>query len=602
MSYGVDLGNSTIKVVALQRRLRGFVVTGAARRRLPKLAKPEDRKPAMQKLLHDSMAGMDGRRAGIVGLSGRDINLQVVQQPQMKRVNYRVMMGYEVDQRKGTDGQLYGDYCTLREPDAYFHQFLAMVGVGRMSYVDERIEIAKGSGIDVRDAVPNSFALYAAHKNAYGAEGGTVLLLDLGAENMDMALIRGGKLIYARNVSSGARLFDGNIGGMANTTPEEGEWLKIRYGNLLPASDNADPQEEEIRPAIRTAAGQISGFLQASVNHAKRELGDAELAVDKVYLSGGGARLRGLPEYLQSSLKIPLEPFDPFRSLDTSAVEKMGVDEFRSLPTDMAVAVGLAELALMPTERSTLSILPDAIKKRRNFFRTSFYLGGGAATLLAALLILTVVGMIRRGDRRSKLEKFTQAAGGQIEKIERMRQIEGAQRDVLAKLDKLTSATLAPKAIMDVVSEIRQYEEEGVMIRELRIVDPNEESERQGKASRRCLFHHAELGLVLGEIEERTEETLKVRPDFPASSESRVFPVVECSHLATWEAEVRVVIVVGEVSAELPGKANRVLDEIKRRLTKEKRGQVARTASISDSDRAGWRRFEIAVFCQVRYE
>ena len=249
-----------------------------------------------------------------------------------------------------------------------------------------------------------------------------------------------------------------------------------------------------------------------------------------------------------------------------------------------------------------MRFLQIIFKKRRNFFRTSFYLGGGAAVLLAALLILTVVAMIRRGDRRSKLEAFTRSSQEQIDKIERMRQIETSQRDVLAKLDKLTSATLAPKAIVDVVSEIRQYEEEGVMVRELRIVDPNEESERQGKSSRRCLFQHADLGLVLGEIEERTEETLKVRLDYPASPEPRVFSIGECSHLTTWEADVRVVIVVGEVSSEVPGKANRVLDEIKRRLTKEKRGQVARTASISDSDRAGWRKFEIAVFCQVRYE
>ena len=41
------------------------------------------------------------QRAGVVGLSGRDINLQIVQQPAMKPLNFRVMMGYELDQRKG---------------------------------------------------------------------------------------------------------------------------------------------------------------------------------------------------------------------------------------------------------------------------------------------------------------------------------------------------------------------------------------------------------------------------------------------------------------------------------------------------------------------
>ncbi|MBI2901487.1 MAG: pilus assembly protein PilM [Planctomycetes bacterium] len=610
MGLGIDLGNSAVKVVALQRGLRGFVVTGVARRRIPRVGKPEERKPLLMKILHEALGDGGGRRVGVVGLSGRDINLQVVQQPAMKPANYRAMMGYELDQRREGDEQLYADFCTLREPDAYFKQYLAMVGVGKKPYVDERLEVARRAGVDVRDAVPNAFALCAAFRTAYGDAGGTHMVLDLGADNMDVALVRGGKLIYARNVSTGARIFDQNIAAAAGVGPDEAEWLKIRYGSILPASDNADPKEEEIRPAIRTAAGQLSGFIQSCVNHARVELGDRELSVDRILLSGGGARLRGLPEYLQSSLqqsplKVPVELFDPFiAGVDASGVEAAGGEDFRSLPTEFAVPLGLAQLSLLPADKAMLSILPDAVKKRRDFFRAWSYVAAGAAALLVALLVITGFAAVRRASQTSRREGFEKQSSANLDRIAKLDRIEADQREVAARLDRIATATLASRALLDVHSEVRQFalKEEGIMLRELKIVDPSGDRTREGKGGRRCLFRHAEAGLVIGEIEDRTEDAFRVRMDFPPQAEPRIFPKGDCADLLEWEGDARVVLVVGEVSAESPGKANRILDEIKRRLTKEQRGQLARTSGLTDADRPGWRRFEIAVICQARYE
>ena len=67
---------------------------------------------------------------------------------------------------------VYLDFCTLREPDAFFPQYLALIGIGKSAYVDERIDLLAKSNLDVRDAVPNSFALFAAYRNAYDVENG----------------------------------------------------------------------------------------------------------------------------------------------------------------------------------------------------------------------------------------------------------------------------------------------------------------------------------------------------------------------------------------------------------------------------------------------
>src|SRR5688572_29413339 len=121
MGYGVDIGSTAVKVVDLRRTFGGFKMVGAARRRVAKAAD----KPVLAKAVNDALGPRNGQRAGVVGLSGRDINLQIIQQPAMKAQNYRAMMGYELDQRRGEATDLYLDYCTLREPDQFFPQYLA---------------------------------------------------------------------------------------------------------------------------------------------------------------------------------------------------------------------------------------------------------------------------------------------------------------------------------------------------------------------------------------------------------------------------------------------------------------------------------------------
>src|SRR6185503_4709159 len=148
MSYGVDIGSTAVKVVQVRRTFGGYKIVGAARKRV-------DDPASVQKALTEALGPRNGQRAGVVGLSGRDINLQIVQQPAMKPLNYRVMMGYELDQRKGEATDLYLDYCTLREPDQFFPQYLACIGIGKSAYVDDRIDLLVKSNVDVRDAVPN---------------------------------------------------------------------------------------------------------------------------------------------------------------------------------------------------------------------------------------------------------------------------------------------------------------------------------------------------------------------------------------------------------------------------------------------------------------
>jgi type IV pilus assembly protein PilM len=595
MGYGIDIGSTALKVVAVRRALGRLKLVGAARRRLPRPA-PADPKAAVLRLMQEALGASNGRRAGVVGLSGRDINLQVIQQPAMKALNYRVMMRYELDQRRGQATDLYVDYCTLREPDAYFPQYLALIGIGKSAYVDERLDLLARAAVDVQDAVPNAFALYAAHRNAYGVENGTVLLLDVGSDNMDLAFVRGGKLIFARNVSSGARVFDSNIAGMLSVGPDEAEFLKVKHANLAGgAVEDDESQAGRIRPPVRTAAGQLSGFITASINHARLQLNDRELAVDKMYLSGGGARVAGLPEYLSGAIRIPVESLDPFRGLDTSVLDASAEEEFRRLPTDMAVAAGLSLLASPSADRVTLSILPEPFKKRRARVRSLVWLGGAAATILLTLAVLTVTALARRGSERAALDDFTARTSQVSARIEEMNALEGAQLDVTAKLDYLLSHLSGARLAVDAVAKLRRVLPGGVLIHEIRLVVSGGRGEERGHGGDERLragFHARGKGLVVGDLEEEQGEQVRIRGHAEpyAKAEMSGDPAM----FLAWPSASRALLILGEVDENIRGGPKGVLNAMRDQLSDPSRG-IRGEVKQGRSDKPGWRTFELRV-------
>ncbi len=595
MAYGIDIGSSAVKVALLRRALRGYRLLFALRRRVPRVA-PAERGNAIRKILREALGGRGGPRAGVVGLSGRDINLQMVQQPAMKPLNYRVMMNYELDQRKGGATDLYLDYCTLREPDPYFPQYLALVGIGRSAYVDERLDILAQAEVDARDAVPNAFALYAVHRNAYGAEGGTVVLLDVGSDNMDVAFVRGGRLIFARNVSSGARAFDASVAGMTKVSPEDAEILKIAYGNLGPsgAGEEDEGVRSRVRAAVRAAAGQLSGFVTASINHARMQLNDRELEIDKVYLSGGGARLRGLPEYLGGALKKPVEMLDPFRKTDVSSFEGAAAEDLRLLPTDMAVAIGLAQIS-SDAGATVLSILPDRIRRKRNFRRTTLWLGAAGAVFLFMILALTGMAMARKASEQAGLNEFKAKTAQIRARLNEMEKLEAGQRGASAKADFLLSHTAASRGAMDAVANLRKVLPPGITIREIRLGDSlgrrDERMHRPDTGDQpRVAFLFQGKGLVIGDLESEAEGQLKLKghPDpYPESG-------IE-GGVVRWPSAARVLHLAGEVDENIRGGPRGALDAVTEGLTDPARGVRARIERQRASDKPGRRAFEIVV-------
>ena len=595
MGFGVDFGATAIKVVRVQRTLRGFRLVGAARTHIPA---GEDRKGeaahALREILSRTNPGI-----GVVGLGGRDVNLQVVQQSAMAPANYRAMMGYELEQRRGAEGELYGDFATLREPDPYNPGYLAMVGIAKREYVDDRTGIVSAAGIDVRDAVPTPFAVFAAYRNAYGVENGTVLLLDVGAENTDLALVRGGRLIFCRNVSTGAAVVDQGIARLGGLSNEEAEARKVRFANLGPPADGADPREDEIRPAVRSGASQIAGTIQSSIAFARGQLQEKDLAVDKVYLSGGGARLRGLQGYLQSSLKIPVEILDPFKGVDLGKFASEA--ELAAQPSDLAAALGLAQIAADPkSAASALSILPDRIKVRRNFFQGPAFLVAAGVLMAVGLVAVTGAAVVRRSKAASALRQFQEGTKDVEQRIQKLNDAEASLRTLIAKWRTLDSYVTPGRGILDAVRKMRMSLPEGVHIRAVKLVNLQVERGHMTPPER-IIFSTPDRGILEGVIPASKPATsgepegrkIHVLQDGGRRGEAETFSPESMIGIVKIQAPWLGVQIEGEIDDRIKGGAQAVLDELKQQLADPSRGVFSELLQEGAGSRPGWQQFKV---------
>jgi type IV pilus assembly protein PilM len=110
------------------------------------------------------------------------------------------------------------------------------------------------------------------------------------------------------------------------------------------AHDVARGQTEEVddqlvTDIVRSVGSEIYQGLEPSLSYLKTS-GEAD-GIDRIVLSGGGAHLPGLREYLAESYNVPSEMADPLAGLDFNP-DLFGEGEAEELSPLLTVSVGLA--------------------------------------------------------------------------------------------------------------------------------------------------------------------------------------------------------------------------------------------------------------------
>jgi len=411
-AVAMDIGARTIRVVELRLADKAAVIERAVLIDRDELEIEAGDWKGLARLLRLRMAEARIPTKGVaLGIGGQDSMMRYTRIPPVPAWRLQVIMSYEVGEISEKIGEpLASDYRVLELPREADEDQTVLIGLAKEKPLQELLDALEEVGISVQRVVPGALAIHAAH-DAFGRkmdpdapEDDLLLLADLGAENLAMALVLNGKLAFARSTSLGGKFFTEAIQSALGMSFEEAEELKIQRGGL-------DERErgvfhDTVTP-LRTAAGQLLGMLQSSLRFSSSQIGVSLPPLQRVVLLGGGMRLRGLPAFIAQGLGKPAELFQPSGLKTGPGLSETLSRSFGTELSDHGAVIGLGmsglrEKAGGDTSKSHFNVMPSAYTKRRVFKERTVFLHA-AGILLVLLLAGRLAHGIVRNSRASSV-------------------------------------------------------------------------------------------------------------------------------------------------------------------------------------------------------
>lgn len=165
----------------------------------------------------------------------------------------------------------------------------------------------------------------------------TVLIIDIGRTTTKLVIVEKRVPRFATTLDIGGHALTLAVQKYFNVTEEEAKRVKAERGLV------GGPGNEEYVAAMLSTVSvireEISRRLQYWQARAGGEGGHAP--VSRLILVGGNATVRGLPEYLEANLKLPVELGDVFTNLASRDVWLPPIDYMESLAYGTAIGLAL---------------------------------------------------------------------------------------------------------------------------------------------------------------------------------------------------------------------------------------------------------------------
>lgn len=239
----------------------------------------------------------------------------------------------------------------------------------KLDLVEQLCTVVQAAGFTPARILPSSLATLAGWRLVQPAHVQPALVLNLGARSTTLLQVEG-KRFVARTLSLGGGAITQQLAENQDCDPDEAERIKLseRSTNLV-----AD--------AMETQATRLAQEISRSVIHFGRQSGMAN--PERVFLTGGSARLAGLAELLATKLKIPVERFVALGAvtITTGALSA----EAEPNPAALTDLIGAAAMELLPPQPA-LNLLPPGLRQRENQRRRQPWLLAAAVLAVAALV------------------------------------------------------------------------------------------------------------------------------------------------------------------------------------------------------------------------
>jgi type IV pilus assembly protein PilM len=211
-------------------------------------------------------------------------------------------------------------------------QMDVLLVAARRDLINENLSLLQQSGLTPAIVDVDAFALANMFKVNYPDlnEMGTVALVNVGHNSVNVHVLKDGISVFTRDLTSGGGAFTEELQRALTISYEEAEKLKV--------GDDENPITLEVEQILSTAADTLAGEIRSTLEFYLSTSTDG--LIDRILLSGGAARTPRFSNTLYQQTKIPVEEADPFRNVLIDGPD-ITVDVLEDMASQFGIAVGL---------------------------------------------------------------------------------------------------------------------------------------------------------------------------------------------------------------------------------------------------------------------
>ncbi|GAA5441040.1 cell division protein FtsA [Deinococcus caeni] len=370
-ALGVEIGTSAIKVVALRPgsppslQHAVMVPTPIGSMRDGLVVEPQAVATELKNLLAEHRIT---NKFAVTAVPNQVAVTRNIMVPRMERKDLQEAIKWEAERYipypiddVSLDFDLLDDLSTVPEDG----QMEVVIAAAPTEAIARQIEVLRLAGLEPSIVDLKSFAsLRALRGNLLGehltkstltgtnyTEAGEVaLVMEIGASSSVINLVRGDRVLMARNINVSADDFTTALQKAFDLDFSAAEDVKLGYATATtPTEDeedllNFDMAREQYSPArvfevIRPVLGDLITEIRRSLEFYRVQSGD--VVIDRTFLAGGGAKLRGLAAAISDALGFRVEVASPWLTVQT---DQANVDTgyLQANAPEFTVPLGLA--------------------------------------------------------------------------------------------------------------------------------------------------------------------------------------------------------------------------------------------------------------------
>lgn len=270
----------------------------------------------------------------VIGVGNQRVVVRELELPWMPLSQLKESLPFQVQELlpMSADEALLDYYPTGEVDGPQGRMVQGMLVAAQRDTVNANVLAVEGAGLRPRMVDLNAFAFVRALARGDLADR-VVAFVDIGASITTVVISDRGVPRLARSLASGGHNVTQAIASTMGIAGAEAEGLKRQIGvgytvapELAAAAEVVNSMAQTLIEAIRNT------FVYFGANHSS--------GIEAVVVTGGGAHLPGLGQYLSSASRLPVSLGDPFAGLKVA--KSFPRDQLNGAESLVALAVGLA--------------------------------------------------------------------------------------------------------------------------------------------------------------------------------------------------------------------------------------------------------------------